>query len=139
LAGILVEVLPAGLHILGLGLNTNNRAAAAPAALQAAVTTLLDLTGRETDHAEYLIDFLAALETRLRQLAADAPELGAALDELCLQHGDTLTVYLGDELATGRCAGIAPDGALLLDTPDGRRAFYSGTLRPPGGDRRGFA
>jgi BirA family biotin operon repressor/biotin-[acetyl-CoA-carboxylase] ligase len=138
LAGILVEVLPDGRHILGVGLNTNSRIASAPAALQATVATVLDLTGRETDHTEYLIDFLAALEFRLRQLESDAAALGTALDDLCLQHGEPLTVFLGDEQVTGRCAGIAPDGALVLDTFDGRRLFYSGTLRPPGGDRRGF-
>jgi Biotin protein ligase C terminal domain len=38
-------------------------------------------------------------------------------------------VRSGEEQTTGRCAGIAVDGALLLDTPEGRRAIYSGTLR----------
>ena len=95
-------------------------------------------TGRETDHTEFLIEFLNSLEFRLRQLAHDDPLLGTTLDELCSQHGEELTLYLGDQQITGSCAGIAPDGALLLDTSKGRRAFYSGTLRPPGGDRRDF-
>jgi hypothetical protein len=34
-------------------------------------------------------------------------------------------------LVTGRCLGIAPDGALLLETAAGRRAIYSGTIRLP--------
>ena len=42
-----------------------------------------------------------------------------------------LTLYLGDRVVTGRCVGIAPDGALILDTPEGRQQFYAGTLRPP--------
>ena len=47
LAGILVEVLPDGQHIVGVGLNTNNTAADAPVALQATVATsaALDLDG----------------------------------------------------------------------------------------------
>ena len=31
--------------------------------------------------------------------------------------------------ASGRCAGIAPDGALLLETQEGLERFYSGVLR----------
>jgi len=131
LAGILVEVLPDGRHIIGVGLNTNNRAADARPGLRSQVATLLDLTGRPHDHTDVLIDLLAALETRLRQLGADDPLLGAAFDDLCLQHDQPLTVYLGDQSVSGRCVGIAPDGGLILDTPSGRRAFHSGTLRPP--------
>lgn len=131
LAGILVEVLPDGRHIVGVGLNTNNRTADAPVALRQQVVTLADLTGRRHDHTELLIDLLAALDVRLRQLGADDPALVAVLDTLCLQHDQQLTVYVGAEAITGRCIGIAGDGGLMLDTAAGRRTFHSGTLRPP--------
>ncbi len=48
LAGILVEVLPSGLHIIGVGLNSNNSAADAPPPLRETVATLRDLTGERT-------------------------------------------------------------------------------------------
>ena len=131
LAGILVEVLPDGRHIVGVGLNTNNRAADAPPALREQIATLADLTGSQHDPTELLIDLLAALDARLRQLGADDLALVAALETLCLQHDQTLTVYLGAEAITGRCIGIARDGGLMLDTATGRRIFHSGTLRPP--------
>jgi len=52
----------------------------------------------------------------------------ARADQLCLQRGQTLTLESGQESFTGLCAGIAPDGALLLDMPEGKRSFYSGIL-----------
>lgn len=131
LAGVLVEVLPDGRHIVGIGLNSNNSAVDAPERLGREVATLRDLTGRMHDPTELLVDLLDCLAVRLRQLAADDPALGQSFDTLCLQHDRSLTLYLGDRTVTGRCAGIASDGALLLDTSDGRQAFYAGTLRPP--------
>src|SRR5487761_503549 len=49
LAGILVEALPDGKHILGIGCNVNNSLAQAPGELQAIATSLADLSGR-TQH-----------------------------------------------------------------------------------------
>jgi BirA family transcriptional regulator, biotin operon repressor / biotin---[acetyl-CoA-carboxylase] ligase len=129
LAGILVEVLPDGRHILGVGANTNNVLADAPDELRELIVTLHWLAGRLVDHGELLKTFLERFAVTLRMLAQAPLQLGARFDELCLQHGQTLTIRNGAERTTGRCAGIAADGALLLDTERGRRAFYSGTLR----------
>lgn len=131
LAGVLVEVLPDGRHIVGIGLNSNNSAADAPPELRPQLATLRDLTGRIQDPTQLLIDLLDCLTMRLKQLGADDPALGESFDALCLQHDRTLTLYLGDRAVAGRCVGIAPDGALILDTPEGRQQFYAGTLRPP--------
>ena len=42
--------------------------------------------------------------------------------------GTTLTLSVGEERVTGLCTGIAPDGALVLETPAGRRTIYSGIV-----------
>lgn len=42
--------------------------------------------------------------------------------------GADLDVRLGDELVRGQFAGVDADGALLLDTSDGRRKIVSGEL-----------
>jgi len=133
LAGILVEVLPDGQHIIGIGLNSNNRACDAPTALGDTLTTLLDLTGRPHDHTELLLSIMENVEAALRQLGEPVETLGRRFDLLCLQRGEMLTVYQGCRALAGRCAGIAPDGALLLDTEDGRLQITSGTLRKAGG------
>src|SRR5580658_3028936 len=49
LAGILVEALPDGRHILGIGVNVNNSVDAAPEELAELVATMLDLTRRRHD------------------------------------------------------------------------------------------
>ena len=126
LAGILVEVLPDRRHVVGIGLNTNNSLAEFPAELQQKATTLLDLSGRQHDQTTILTTLLANLEANFRLLATSPERTGARADQLCLQRGQTLTLELGQESFTGRCAGIAPDGALVLEMPEGKRSFYSG-------------
>ena len=129
LAGVLVDVLADGRHLLGVGVNTNNRLDDAPAELGDSLATFLWLTGRIIDHGDLLEAFLAQLASSLNELGRVPAEFGRRFDELCLQHGQILTVRNGETRTTGRCAGIAPDGALLLDTEQGRQLFYSGTLR----------
>jgi len=128
LAGILVEVLPDRRHVIGIGLNTNNTAADAPAELQTTVATLRDLSGREQDQTALLIDLLRRLEQEFARLCSDVESVALQANELCLDRGRTLTLQWADRKVTGPCRGIAPDGALLLETPAGLEAFYSGTL-----------
>jgi BirA family biotin operon repressor/biotin-[acetyl-CoA-carboxylase] ligase len=131
LAGILVEVLPDGRHILGVGVNSNNSAADAPSQLRDQVATLFDLTGTPHDQTQLLVDLLDCLALRLRQLGSGDLALGLSFDSLCLQRDRTLTLYLGERTIRGRCLGIAADGALVLETERGEERFYAGTLRPP--------
>ncbi len=46
--------------------------------------------------------------------------------------GEPVALIMGERRVTGTLAGVAPDGALLLDTDSGRRAFHAGevSLRP---------
>jgi len=129
LAGILVETLADQRHIVGIGLNANNSIADAPPQLQQTATTLLDLTGVPHDRTTILLTVLKHLEGTLRLLSSARHEIVKRADAICLQRGQTLTIQSGDCSIMGRAAGIAPDGALLLDTPTGRRQFHSGLLR----------
>jgi BirA family biotin operon repressor/biotin-[acetyl-CoA-carboxylase] ligase len=131
IAGILVDVLPSGLHVLGVGLNVNNSVSAAPAELRDRATSLCELTGQRHDRTELVIELIEQVERALRQLAAAPDEMGARFDRLCLQTGRQITVDQGGQRTTGRCAGIAPDGALLLETFAGRQTIYAGVLVKP--------
>jgi BirA family biotin operon repressor/biotin-[acetyl-CoA-carboxylase] ligase len=131
LAGVLVEVMPDGRHIVGIGLNANSRAADAPAELQSRLTTLFDLIGTTQQRTDLIVRLLSELAACLRQLGAEPESLGVRFNDLCLQHGQTLTLYQGERSTVGRCLGIAPHGGLLLETQTGPQAFYSGTLQPP--------
>ncbi len=128
LAGILVEVLPDRRHVIGVGLNTNNTLADAPAELQTTAATLRDLTGREQDHTAILLELLRRLDGALSQLRSQPEELAARANALCLQRDRTVTLQSGERTITGRCRGIAADGALLLETPAGVEPFHSGIV-----------
>ncbi|NQT14526.1 MAG: biotin--[acetyl-CoA-carboxylase] ligase [Planctomycetes bacterium] len=129
LAGILAEVLADRRIILGIGLNTNNALVNGPQELQKTATTLFDLTGVPHDRTRILLALLDRLEKALGNLASAPEQIAAYADEICLQKGQTLTVRSGRRQVSGRCEGIASDGALLLRTPQGLQRLYSGVLR----------
>ncbi|HWA97513.1 MAG TPA: biotin--[acetyl-CoA-carboxylase] ligase [Pirellulales bacterium] len=131
LAGVLVEALPDGRYIVGLGVNVNNSACQAPAELADMVTSVADLTGAPCDRTELLASILEELGVTLDVLARDPHELGRYADRCCLQHGHALTVSLAGQEHRGRCLGIAEDGALLLDCDGRPERFYSGVLLKP--------
>ena len=128
LSGILVEVLPERQHVIGIGLNTNNSMSTAPPELQTSAATLRDLSGREHDQTGILIEMLRHLEREFTCLRDDSKAVALRADELCLQRGRTLTLRRGELEITGRCRGIAADGAILLETLAGVESFYSGTI-----------
>ena len=129
LAGVLIEVLPGGRTILGIGLNTNNSLADAPEELRGTATTLLELGGRPHDRTDVLVALLGHLEGGIVLLQSAPRRIAARADELCLQHGRTLRLQQGSRSVTGRCAGIDADGALLLETGSERRRYFSGVLQ----------
>ncbi len=129
LAGILIETLADGRHIVGVGVNTNNSLADAPPELKKNAATLQDLTGRTHDHSAILVLLLQHLERNYAAIAGWPEQTAARADALCLQRGRRLTIEQGGAAISGRCCGIAPDGALRLETPEGMRNLYSGVLR----------
>jgi len=128
LSGILIEVLPDGQHVVGIGLNVNASAADAPPELRTRLATLLDLTGRRHDLTVMLVSALQHMERQLARLARTPEEIAARADSLCLQRGKMLTVAQGGRAITGRCAGIAPDGSLRLETAEGECLLHSGEM-----------
>ncbi len=129
LAGILIDVLPSGRHILGIGINTNNSLAGTPEEVRRRAVSLGELCGRTIDHTLLLCDFCGQLRAALRMCEQDPPDLGRRFQELCLQIGSQLTVDSGSVQTCGRCLGIQGDGALLLETDQGIARIYSGALR----------
>jgi len=129
LAGTLVEVLAGRRLVVGIGLNSNNAIRDAPQQLQKTATTLFELTGTRHDRTQVLLALLAHLAKVFRKLASAPEQIAVKANALCLQRGKTLTIHSGRRSITGRCVGIASDGALLLHTADGREKLYSGVLR----------
>jgi len=128
IAGVLVDVLADGRHVIGIGLNVNHSFADAPEEVKARATSLFDLAGKRFDRTQLVCELLAQLRSSLQAAAASPESYGRRFDELCLQRGETITINAAGRQTSGRCAGIAPDGALLLETPAGVQKFYSGVL-----------
>ena len=126
LSGILIDVLADGRHIVGIGLNVNNSFAAAPADVRERGTSMFDLTGRHHDRTDVLARLIDELATALGRLGSDAAGLGREFQNLCLQIDDWLEIAVGERIVAGRCLGVAPDGALLLETASGVERLYSG-------------
>ncbi|HTU24236.1 MAG TPA: biotin--[acetyl-CoA-carboxylase] ligase [Pirellulales bacterium] len=129
LAGILIDVLADGRHVLGVGLNVNNGFASAPAEVRARGTSMIDLTGRSHDRTGILVNVLNELAAVLTRSAADPAQLGIEFQELCLQTGEILEIVAGGRNIVGRCLGIAPDGALLIESEGEVRQLYSGVIQ----------
>jgi BirA family biotin operon repressor/biotin-[acetyl-CoA-carboxylase] ligase len=129
IAGVLVDVLGGGCHVVGIGINVNNSLEAAPSEVRNRATSLCELAGRTFERTALVADLLENLRSAMRQLSAEPAEFGRRFNELSLQISRELTVDVGGRQTTGRCAGIAPDGALLLELSGEIRRFYSGVLR----------
>jgi BirA family biotin operon repressor/biotin-[acetyl-CoA-carboxylase] ligase len=142
IGGILVEGLgfpsiggasssaPERAVVIGIGVNTNSSLSDAPHQLRPIATTLRDITGRSHDQTELLVALLGRLEEALGRLQRSPQRIARQADALCRQRGRRLTLQQGGRQITGRCAGIAEDGGLLLDTETGQHAYYSGVLIP---------
>lgn len=126
LTGILIESLSDGQSVVGIGVNTNNTTADAPPELRPRVGTLRDLTGRTHDATSVLVSILQHFQAQLAQLGSAPERVAARADALCLQRGRIVSIRRGEHTITGRCLGIAPDGALRLETPEGPQVLYSG-------------
>ncbi len=127
LAGILVEVPLEGRLVVGVGINTNCRLADAPAEVAGRAATLIDLSGEIQDHTKLLVDWLTAWGQWTGWLSVDPEKVGRRADQLCLQRGSVVRIRQGAMYREGRCVGIAPDGAIRLETADGIGEFYTGT------------
>jgi BirA family transcriptional regulator, biotin operon repressor / biotin---[acetyl-CoA-carboxylase] ligase len=128
LAGVLIDVVPSGRHIIGIGLNVNNTFDMAPPEVRQRATSLSDLIGRMFDRTALLGQLLANVRLALIESASDPNGYGQRFEYLCLQRGRELTVDIAGRRTTGRCLTIDPDGALVLETETGTQRVYSGSL-----------
>jgi BirA family transcriptional regulator, biotin operon repressor / biotin---[acetyl-CoA-carboxylase] ligase len=127
LGGILIE-RTAEAYLIGIGVNTNNQAAAAPRELVPRVTTLRDLLGKPVDSVAVAGEILRRFEDNLRHHVDSAGLLLAEVNRRCGQRGRSLTIRRGDETIVGTFVEISLDGELVVGTPQGRRAVGFGTV-----------
>lgn len=137
LAGILLEAVPGGRVIVGVGVNTTGSAVAAPAGIAHRVATLPDLAGRGLDRSRLLAELLPRLLVLLAESTDDQARFLSRYRSRCALAGREVTVHRGPERITGVCGGIAANGGLIVDTPAGRVEIRAGSLTAPGDEWRG--
>lgn len=131
-AGLLLETAVVGdeiaLAVIGVGINVNWARSEMPVEIRPYATSLRELAGAPVDRVDLLRVLLAALDEGIARLeAGDAPV--ERLRAISWLDGRDLDIDTGDGLVSGTGAGLADDGSLLLDTPDGRLALAHGEVR----------
>jgi len=128
--GILIECPAAatGQFVIGIGLNVNNSIADAPPEVVARATSLSDVAGELLDSQRVLIMLLQHVEDAIAAIDADLQGLQRRWQELCILSGRQVTLETSEGTLTGICQGIADDGALLVETPQGQKRCLSGSV-----------
>ena len=137
LAGLLLEVAgesqgPCYL-VVGLGLNLRMTAGQGSAIDQPWTSLDVVLGERQIGRNQLVARLLDRLFDALDRYERDG--LASVLDRWRVYDaylGQPVQVQIGERVMIGIAAGIAADGSLVVDTPDGRRMFQSGevSLRP---------
>jgi len=131
LAGVLVETVIEGGHlteaILGVGINVNWPSAQMPPEIASRSTSLADLGGRDLDRIDLLGSVLDRLDAEMASLEDNLSPIPRLREVLALR-GEHVVVEQGDGRVSGVVIGLDDDGALLVDTPAGRRAMTAGEV-----------
>ncbi len=130
IAGILVEKPPnrPDRIVLGIGINVNNSLRDAPDRLARQATSLIDEAHYSFPLMDVLTRVLWQLREQLCQLASDRSQLVRRWQTLCVLTDKQVQVNAGTHVRAGLCRGIDADGALILDTPEGRQHCGSGRV-----------
>jgi BirA family transcriptional regulator, biotin operon repressor / biotin---[acetyl-CoA-carboxylase] ligase len=113
--------------VIGIGINVNWRRDQMPDEIAARATSLADIAGRELDRTALLGSLLDALDAELAAMERGGSPVERFRSVSALD-GRRVAVELGEEVLEGIAAGIADDGALLLDTEAGRIALTIGEV-----------
>jgi BirA family biotin operon repressor/biotin-[acetyl-CoA-carboxylase] ligase len=115
--------------VVGVGINVNNSWRDAPPEFGSEGTAICDVTDSRHSLVDVLRAFLCAFERRLIQLASGEPQLYQTWQRRSWLTGQNVTVDVAGRSMTGRCLGIAGDGALLVQTGIAIERIYSGSVR----------
>ncbi|MCS7238525.1 MAG: biotin--[acetyl-CoA-carboxylase] ligase [Thermoguttaceae bacterium] len=118
-AGILVELAEPDWAVIGLGVNTNCLFREAPPEVQLRATSLRELTGVVWDNRDLVATWLEKLGKLWAEMTIRPGAAAELANRWCVGIGEEFRVRSGNQVITGVCRGIAPDGALLIEEPQG--------------------
>jgi BirA family biotin operon repressor/biotin-[acetyl-CoA-carboxylase] ligase len=131
LAGLLLETTLVGERVvdavIGVGVNVNWHRAEMPSEIAVRAISLADLTGTEIDRVALLATLLERLDREVAGLEEGVSPVNR-FREASVLDGREVSVEVGEDRLDGTVAGIADDGALLLDTTGGRLALSVGEV-----------
>ena len=130
-AGLLVETALEGGElaeaVIGIGINVNWLPAEMPPEIVGTSTSLLAVVGARVDRVLLLARVLDALNGELQALERGQAPL-VRLRASSWLDGRQVDVDTGEATISGRAAGIADDGSLLVDADVGRLALSVGEV-----------
>jgi BirA family transcriptional regulator, biotin operon repressor / biotin---[acetyl-CoA-carboxylase] ligase len=130
-AGVLIETVLADGRlaeaVIGMGINANWRRQEMPPEIALQATSLVELAGSPIDRVVLLGRLLDALDAEIRALERGESPIERARAASWLV-GREVEVDLGEQLLSGRVAGLGDDGSLLLDAGEGRLALAMGEV-----------
>lgn len=130
-AGLLVETAiehgALAEAVIGIGINVNWLSVDMPAEIRGSAISLQVLRGEPIDRVELLDRVLGALDAEAASLERGETPV-ARLRNAAWLDGREVEVDTGTERISGRVAGIADDGSLILDGPAGRAALNVGEV-----------
>jgi len=130
-AGLLVETALEGEQlveaVVGIGINVNWPVSEMAAEIRERATSLMTLTGAPVGRVELLRSVLDALSGEVAALERGEAPLGRLRASSWLD-GRWVEVDTGAETISGRAAGIADDGSLVLDRDAGRISLSVGEV-----------
>lgn len=105
--------------VIGIGINVNNSLAEAPLDVQGRAAALVDLAGRPLDLTNMLTLVLRRLSAEIQAWVDDEKVLSERWGPHCFLTGRAVQIEGNGTRIVGRCLGISPTGALLLQTSEG--------------------
>ncbi len=128
-SGMLLESPSPQVSILGVGINVNQSMRTAPEEIRRRSISCRDCFGEEISRTALVLRFLEELEKVLTEISSQPGAIIDGLNRRCMQRDREILLEDHDATFSGRCLGIARDGALLLKTEQGTQSFYSGSTR----------
>lgn len=115
--------------LLGIGLNLNLQLEQIPADLRERATSVLIATGKRCDRAAVANSLFLRLDSRYMETETRGFEsVREAWERYSALTGKQVTVVDAGTRFLGTVAGFDSDGALLLDTAEGRRRIVAGDV-----------
>jgi BirA family biotin operon repressor/biotin-[acetyl-CoA-carboxylase] ligase len=134
IAGILSDTVSVGSEVIGtvvgIGVNQNCPVSEMPQGLQWPTTSIVDELGRATSIESFLCSIVNEID-ELLQIVEKANSFLTVLDEwraLSSTIGSKVRVHEDDQTIDGIARDIDPNGALIVETEDGRVSVFQGDV-----------